>query len=256
MLPFRYSVAALALFVGTVSATPAVLARGNDLIIKTGKGEEINIQNGFFGTKKKVVKDRFGDKYESKKGWFGSKEQQASVLGNSFSRKKGILGGTEIQGSTILGDSIKTKKGIFGRRTTEIDASGVTNLVQGFMGKAKNGQSPLAGLGAGLGFGKQGAGGGMGFGGNMTPGVPANADPKNFDLDNFDLNKGLPKDFGNPTGGGAPNQGFQPQGLQAQPQSFGAPNPNYGWQAAPGGPMPDGNSLPEVPPRMPGDQQP
>ncbi len=244
MLPFRYSVAALALFVGTVSTTPAVLARGNDLIIKTGKGEEINIQNGFFGTKKKVVKDRFGDKYESKKGWFGSKEQQASVLGNSFSRKKGILGGTEIQGSTILGDSIKTKKGIFGRRTTEIDASGVTNLVQGFMGKAKNGQSPLAGLGSGLGFGKQGgAGGGMGFGAgagaglgsNMAPGAP-NADPKNFDLDNFDLNKGLPKDFGNPAGGGAPN-------------------PNYGWQAAPGG-VPDGNSLPEVPPRMPGDQQP
>lgn len=237
MLRFRYSVAFLALFIGAVATTPACLARGNDLIIKTGKGEEISIQNGFFGSKKKVVKDRFGDKYESKKGWFGSKQQEATVLGNSFSRKKGILGGTEIQGSTILGDSIKTKKGIFGRRTTEIDASGVTNLVQGFFGKANNSQSPLAGLGAGLGFGKSGStGGGMGSG-SIAPGV-ANPDPKNFDLENFDLNKGLPKDFGNPNGGGA---------LQAQPQSF---------QPAPGGAITDSSALPEVPPRMPGDFQP
>lgn len=136
--------AMLALLLAASTATP-VLARGNDLIFTTGKGEEVQIRNGWFGRKTKVVKDRLGNKYESKTGLFGSKDTQVSVLGNSYKQKKGLFGGSDIQGSTIFGDRVTTKKGIFGRRTTTIDASGVTSLVQSLL-KDKDGQ-PLTGKG-------------------------------------------------------------------------------------------------------------
>lgn len=202
MVPFRYSAACLAVLLGVASTTPA-LARGNDLVLKTGKGEELVIKNGFFGGKEKVVKDRFGNKYESKKGWFGTKKTDATVLGNSYQSKKGLFGGTDVQASTILGDSVRTKKGIFGRRTTEVDVSGVTGLVEGFINKRMAPRNT-----------------GLSALGGTQPGTPGSLSPnQNFDLDSFDLNKGLPQDFGQ----------------------------------APGG-VPNANSLPEVPPRMPGQQ--
>lgn len=204
MVPFRYSAACLAILLGLATTTTPALARGNDLVLKTGKGEELVIKNGFFGGKEKVVKDRFGNKYESKKGWFGTKKTDATVLGNSYQSKKGLFGGTDVSGSTILGDSVRTKKGIFGRRTTEVDVSGVTSLVEGFINKRMTPRNP--GLSA--------------LGGGSQPGPNAGLNSnQNFDLDSFDLNKGLPQDFGQ----------------------------------APGG-IPDANSLPEVPPRAAGAQ--
>lgn len=230
MLPFKTSAALLILALGLVSANPA-LARGNDITFKTGKGEEFTIKNGFFGSKKKVVKDRFGNKYESKKGWFGTRETDASVLGNSFQRKKGLLGGTDISGSTILGDSIRTKKGIFGRRTTEVDMSGITNLVQGFIESKTSGGSGLSGLG--LGKGKLGAK-------SNGTGVAPDA---NFDLSSFDLNSGLPKDFGQ-----GPAPGSVPGSVP------GSQDAGYGFSPATnlpdGSSLPPNSALPEVPPRV------
>ncbi len=114
------------------------LARGNDLIIKDGFGEEIQVKRGFFGRDTKIVKDRMGNGFATKKGLFGSKEQDVNVLGNSFSRKKGLLGGSQVQGSTIFGDRVTTKKGIFGRRTTTVDASGVSSVVKNLWDKNKD----------------------------------------------------------------------------------------------------------------------
>jgi hypothetical protein len=126
---------ALVLAVSTVAPS---LARGNDFIIKDGFGEEVQVRNGFFGRKTKVVKDRLGNGYASKSGLFGTKEQDVNVLGNSFQRKKGILGGSDISGSTIFGDKVQTKKGIFGRRTTTIDASGISSVARGLWNKNKD----------------------------------------------------------------------------------------------------------------------
>lgn len=110
--------------------------------IKTGFGDEITIKNGILGDKKTVVKDRLGDKYETSKGLFGNTKKEVNLLGNSYSKKKGIFGTRETEMKTILGDSIKTKKGwLLGRRTTQIDASGLTNLLGTAISKAT--QKPL-----------------------------------------------------------------------------------------------------------------
>lgn len=137
--------ALLALIMTATIAAPA-LARKNDLIIKDGQGEEIQIKHGFFGRGQTVVKDRLGNGYASKTGFFGTKEQQVGVLGNTFERKKGLFGGTSVNGSTIFGDKVQTKKGIFGRRTTTVDVSGTSNVLKSLwqqhgsqlMGKTQN----------------------------------------------------------------------------------------------------------------------
>jgi hypothetical protein len=229
------------------------MARGNDIIFKTGKGEEVTIKNGFFGGKKKVVKDRFGNKYESKKGWFGTRETDASVLGNSFQRKKGILGGSDISGSTIFGDTIRTKKGIFGRRTTEVDVSGITGLVEGFIDSKRSG-----GSNSGLsGFGTSKPGNALnGFTGQKAAnnGAPLTPGP-DFDLGSFDLNKGLPQDFGQTPGQQAPGQ--QTPGQSAVPatdQAYGSPTrlspANLPAALPDDSALPPNGSLPEVPPRI------
>lgn len=132
----KFNIAILSLMMAATTMAPA-LARGNDVVIKNGFGEEVQIKNGFFGRKTTIVKDRLGDGYSTKKGLFGTKEQQVNVLGNSFSRKKGLLGGSDVKGSSIFGDKVETKRGIFGRRTTTIDASGVSSVVKNLWDKNK-----------------------------------------------------------------------------------------------------------------------
>lgn len=134
-----------------VSLMPA--AQAQNWSIKTGSGDEITIKNGIFGNKSKVVKDRLGNKYESSRGLFGGTGTEVSLLGNTYSTKKGLFGTREIEAQSILGDSIKTKKGwLLGRRTTTVDARGVTGLIgaaiKGSTGKKVN---PLAGFGSGNG---------------------------------------------------------------------------------------------------------
>jgi hypothetical protein len=121
--------ALLALILTATMVAPA-LARKNDLIIKDGQGEELQMKHGFFGRGTTVVKDRLGDGYATHTGLFGTKQQQVGVLGNTFERKKGLLGGSSINGSTIFGDKVQTKKGIFGRRTTTVDVSGTSNVLK------------------------------------------------------------------------------------------------------------------------------
>jgi hypothetical protein len=121
--------ALLALIMTATVAAPA-MARKNDLIIKDGQGEEVQIKHGFFGRGTTVVKDRMGNGYATHTGFFGTKDQQIGVLGNTFERKKGLLGGSTINGSTIFGDKVQTRKGIFGRRTTTVDVSGTSNVLK------------------------------------------------------------------------------------------------------------------------------
>jgi hypothetical protein len=125
----NFNGAMLALVMSAVTIAPA-LARGNDLVIKDGLGEEVTMKHGFFGRGTTVVKDRLGNGYATSTGLFGTKEQQVKVLGNSFERKKGLFGGTTVQGGTIFGDKVSTKKGIFGRRTTTVDVSGTTGVLK------------------------------------------------------------------------------------------------------------------------------
>ena len=132
-----YKFLAIPLLLSLVLVTPA-LARGNDFNFTDGMGEEIQIRNGLFGSKSKLVKDRLGNGFKQEKGWFGTKTTQASLMGNDFKTKKGILGGSDISGSTIFGDSIKTKKGIFGRRTTTVDLSGSGKMLQSFFGPKRS----------------------------------------------------------------------------------------------------------------------
>jgi hypothetical protein len=130
----NFNGALLALVVTAVAAAPA-LARGNNLVIQDGQGEQVTIKNGFFGRKTTVVKDRLGNGYASSTGLFGTKETQGSVLGNTFERKKGLFGGSTVAGSTIFGDKVTTKKGIFGRRTTTVDVSGTSNVLKSLWDK-------------------------------------------------------------------------------------------------------------------------
>ena len=121
--------AILALIAIATMAAPA-LARKNDLIIRDGQGEELQMRHGFFGRGTTVVKDRLGDGYATHTGLFGTKQQQFGLLGNTFERKQGLLGGSSISGGTIFGDRVQTKRGIFGRRTTMVDVSGSSNVLK------------------------------------------------------------------------------------------------------------------------------
>ena len=80
-----FSIAAVALVAMSVDdlSLPAE-ASNNNWTIKTGQGEEISVNNGWFGGKSTVVKDRMGDKIEKKKGWFGSGSTEVNLLGNSL----------------------------------------------------------------------------------------------------------------------------------------------------------------------------
>jgi len=114
----------------------------NQLVIKDGFGEGINVNKRWFGRKDMVIQDRLGDKVSSKKGWFGSKETEVNLFGNKFKKKKGWFGGSTIEANTILGDSIKSKKGWFGGRNTTVDASGISSAIRGFL---KKDELPLPG---------------------------------------------------------------------------------------------------------------
>ena len=136
MMPLNFNKQALfamPLLLSLIFVSPAI-ARGNDWTITDGMGEELQVKNGFFGKKKAVVKDRMGNGFKKETGIFGGSTTEASVLGNGFKKKKGIFGGSEIAGSTIFGDSVQTKKGIFGRRSTTVDLSGSSKLIQSFFG--------------------------------------------------------------------------------------------------------------------------
>jgi hypothetical protein len=121
----------------SLSCSLSGLARGNDLTVTTGHGEEIQIKNGFFGRRNVEIKDRLGDKYVQKKGFFGSKETSVNLFGNQIQKKKGWFGGSDISGQDILGDKVTTKKGIFGRRTTTVDVSGAASLIQNLFSDKK-----------------------------------------------------------------------------------------------------------------------
>ena len=129
-------------------------ARGNDLSITDGAGEQVQIKHSLFGRNKTVMKDRFGDGFAQQNGLFGSKASEASVLGNRVMHKKGLLGNTETDASTIFGANMVTKKGIFGRRTTAVDLSGTNQLIHSFLGHSGPTQgfsgAPMFGGGAGV----------------------------------------------------------------------------------------------------------
>lgn len=108
----------------------AVQARGNDVVITDGQGEQVTIKHGFFGRNTKIVKDRFGDGIGTKSGLLGTRDKEVNILGNGFTSHTGILGATTVRGSDILGDKIQTKRGIFGRKTTYVDASGTANALR------------------------------------------------------------------------------------------------------------------------------
>jgi hypothetical protein len=112
------------------SLSQTALARGNDVVITDGQGEQVTMKHGFFGRGTTVVKDRFGDGFGQKKGLLGTNQTEFNVLGNGFTSKKGIFGGSDIKGGTIFGDRIETKKGIFGRRTTYVNAGGTAGLIR------------------------------------------------------------------------------------------------------------------------------
>ncbi len=124
-----FSIAAVALVAMSVGdlSLPAE-ASNNNWTIKTGQGEEISVNNGWFGGKSTVVKDRMGDKIEKKKGWFGSGSTEVNLLGNSLETKKGLLGRKSTTITTLTGDKIEHKNGWF-RNSTTIDASGASNLI-------------------------------------------------------------------------------------------------------------------------------
>lgn len=132
----------VALTLGSIFMSPC-LARGNDISIKDGFGEEVQIKHGWFGTKKKVVKDALGDSYVQNQGLFGGSNKEVNVLGNSFKNKKGVFGGSQTEGSTILGDKVTTKKGIFGRRTTSVDLSGSASALKSLFAASKQNSLPV-----------------------------------------------------------------------------------------------------------------
>lgn len=121
-----------------ISTQYAAQADNGNITVKTGKGTEMVVRKGYFGGEEAYFKDKNGNGIESRKsGWLGSKESGVSLFGNQVKRKKGWFGGSQVEAKTMLGDTIISKKGLFGfgRRNTTIDASGVTGLVQQFIGQ-------------------------------------------------------------------------------------------------------------------------
>jgi len=121
--------------------TSAAIADTGNINVKTGNGTEMILRKGYFGGEERSIKDKRGNKIGTKRGGlFGTtKETEVSFFGNGIKKKKGLFGGTKYEGKTILGDSIESKRGLFGfgRRNTNVDLSGTTNLVKQFIGSKK-----------------------------------------------------------------------------------------------------------------------
>lgn len=120
----------LAILSGSLVPTSA-----DQLVIKDGFGEELSINDRWFGRRDTVIKDRLGNKLVRKKGWLGSHQTEVNLLGNQFKKKKGWFGRSDIEASTILGDKITTKRGLFGNRTTTVDVSGVASAMRTLFAK-------------------------------------------------------------------------------------------------------------------------
>lgn len=127
--------------ISAAGATQAAFADRGNVTIKTGSGTEMVLKKGYFGGQEQSITDKRGNKIGRKKsGLFGTtQETEVSFFGTGIKKKKGLFGGTKYEGKTILGDSIESKRGLFGfgRRNTNVDLSGTTNLVKQFIGSKK-----------------------------------------------------------------------------------------------------------------------
>jgi hypothetical protein len=104
-------------------------AQGNNVTVKSGGGETLEMKSGWFGRDSIKVQDRFGNKLENSKGWL-SRKKEIKVLGNSVEEKKGLFGQKSYKATSILGDKIETKRtwlGLGPRKTT-VDLSGVSSI--------------------------------------------------------------------------------------------------------------------------------
>ncbi len=117
----------------SIVPNPATAFDPGNLTIKSGSGEEITYKKGMFGKKQVLVKDRIGNKYEKKKGMLGGRSKEVSVLGNQYKSSHSVLG-DKAEGRSFFGDTVTVKKGMFGRRSTEVDLSGISGVVKGLMG--------------------------------------------------------------------------------------------------------------------------
>lgn len=135
MIRLRESVLAALLMINL--ALPSVLARGNDLTITDGMGEQLQVKHSLFGKKTRIVKDRLGDGFAQEQSLLGSRTTEIGLLGSQFKSKTGLLGNSETGASTIFGDKFVSKKGIFGRRKTAVDLSGSSQLIRGLLSKPK-----------------------------------------------------------------------------------------------------------------------
>lgn len=117
----------------SMTAQTALAFDPGNISLKSGGGEELTYKKGLLGSSKVVVKDRIGNKYEKKKGMFGSRSKEVSLLGNKYKSEHGLLG-DKAEGRTFFGDTVTVKKGKWGRRSTEVDLSGVMGVVKGVMG--------------------------------------------------------------------------------------------------------------------------
>jgi hypothetical protein len=114
--------AAVALCTGSLA-----IAKPVDINITDGKGEQVSIKKGWFGSEKKSAKDRLGNEYTAKKGWFGRSEKTVGLLGNNYSKKKGIIS-KKTEFNSILGDKVTIKDGPLGKKAN-IDVSGTAAMV-------------------------------------------------------------------------------------------------------------------------------
>lgn len=128
------------------ASTAALADRPGNIDLKTGFGEEFMVRHGLFGQKTVGLQDRAGDRYVKKQGLFGTKETDVNFLGNRYVKKKGLFGNRDSQVSSMFGDSITTHRGWFGlgRKQTRVDLSGMSSIVQSFVGR----KAPAMGDGA------------------------------------------------------------------------------------------------------------
>lgn len=117
-------------------------AQGNNVAVKSGGGETLEMKSGWFGRDSIKVQDRFGNKLENSKGWLSDKKE-VKVLGNSLEAKKGLFGQKSYKATSILGDKIETKRTWFGLgpRKTTVDLSGVSSVAGQLIKKKQAGSS-------------------------------------------------------------------------------------------------------------------
>lgn len=117
-------------------------AQGNNVTVKSGGGETLEMKSGWFGRDSIKVQDRFGNKLENSKGWL-SRKKEVKVLGNSLEEKKGLFGQKSYKATSILGDKIETKRSWFGLgpRQTTVDLSGVSSVAGQLIKKKQTGSS-------------------------------------------------------------------------------------------------------------------